>query len=396
MGQERPSLLCLLPQSPLDTASGAAVSERTTCEMLSRAGWKVKAVGTTASEASSGADTRSALERCGIRKIESSAARLGENIFAFSHRGVDYRLLDTGAQTVDEARRAGVEQIDAMVSEEFATAPPDLVLTYGSSEAEVRRRQQAREAGARVIFSVHNLAYLHPRAFESVDAIVGPSRYTSDFYRRHQDVHVTALPQPVSVDEVVAQWANPTFLTFINPTPHKGVRFFLRIVKESVARGLDLPFLAVESRGTAGLLAKAAEMECLDARSLKNVYVAKNTSDPRQIYSVTRILLMPSLNEAAGRSVVEAQLNRIPVLASDRGGLPETVGTGGFILPVNDDGDEPTALRNVEMWLDLIGRLQSDAAFYHEASESACAAVSHYRSGEVERDRVAYFRSLLR
>ena len=41
---KRPSLLLLLPQSPMDSASGAALVERATCEMLARAGWRVTAI----------------------------------------------------------------------------------------------------------------------------------------------------------------------------------------------------------------------------------------------------------------------------------------------------------------------------------------------------------------
>ena len=55
------------------------------------------------------------------------------------------------------------------------------------------------------------------------------------------------------------------------------------------------------------------------------------TPDPRAfyptVYSMTRLLLMPSLwNESFGLVAAEAMLNGIPVLASNRRALTETVG----------------------------------------------------------------------
>ncbi len=49
-----------------------------------------------------------------------------------------------------------------------------------------------------------------------------------------------------------------------------------------------------------------------------------NTLDPRHFYRVTRVLLVPTLvSEMFGRVAAEALANGIPVLASDRGALPE-------------------------------------------------------------------------
>jgi glycosyltransferase involved in cell wall biosynthesis len=60
-----------------------------------------------------------------------------------------------------------------------------------------------------------------------------------------------------------------------------------------------------------------------------------NTPDPRDFYRVRREVRMPSLwREPLGRVTVEAIANVIPVLASDRGALPETPGDAGFVLTI--------------------------------------------------------------
>ena len=54
-----------------------------------------------------------------------------------------------------------------------------------------------------------------------------------------------------------------------------------------------------------------------------------NTPGPRKFYAIPRLILMQSLMEDAGFVVMEAMANGIPVMASNRGGLPETTGSHG-------------------------------------------------------------------
>ena len=64
-----------------------------------------------------------------------------------------------------------------------------------------------------------------------------------------------------------------------------------------------------------------------------NVTLQGRGHDMRRVYAATKCLLVPSQwEEAWGRVATEAQFSGIPVIASDRGGLPEAVGPGGTIL----------------------------------------------------------------
>ena len=67
---------------------------------------------------------------------------------------------------------------------------------------------------------------------------------------------------------------------------------------------------------------------------------------------------MPTrIDETWGRVVTEAQFSGIPVLASDRGGLPESVGKGGILLPDDDIYSWQIALEdlwsNPQRWCEL-------------------------------------------
>src|SRR5260370_33053171 len=74
---------------------------------------------------------------------------------------------------------------------------------------------------------------------------------------------------------------------------------------------------------------------------------------------------MPSLwRESLGRVAIEAMANGIPVLASDRGALPETLGSAGFVFTLPErctpaSGAVPTA-REVAPWVATIERLWDD------------------------------------
>lgn len=80
---------------------------------------------------------------------------------------------------------------------------------------------------------------------------------------------------------------------------------------------------------------KSLEQTGLDLSWAQNLFGMANTTDPRKFYAVTKALLMPSLwNESFGLVAAEAMLNGTPVLASNRGALPETVGEGGLLLDI--------------------------------------------------------------
>ncbi len=85
---------------------------------------------------------------------------------------------------------------------------------------------------------------------------------------------------------------------------------------------------------------------------------------------------MPSLwEESFGLVAAEAMLNGIPVLASNRGELPDTIGQGGFVFDIPAKYTPETRIvpsaKEVEPWVESIIRLWDDAEFYEQASQNA-------------------------
>ena len=137
-------------------------------------------------------------------------------------------------------------------------------------------------------------------------------------------------------------------ITFINPHPSKGRDIAIEIARQCP----EIPFVFVESwplsdEHRAELTEKLAP--------LSNVTLRPPQDDMRGIYGKCRILLVPSVwEEAFGRVATEAQLNGIPVVASNRGGLPEAVGEGGILISPD---------RPIGEWVSAIRKLWNNASY---------------------------------
>ncbi|MDA8250725.1 MAG: glycosyltransferase [Rhodospirillales bacterium] len=145
--------------------------------------------------------------------------------------------------------------------------------------------------------------------------------------------------------------------TFLNPQLGKGLDVAIRLV----AARPDVPFEFVLSRH-----APPADWRKVgfDPGRFANLTVTGPFRDMRPVYRRSRLVVVPSRwLETWGRVVTEAQLSGIPVLASSRGALPDTVGAGGICL----DPDDPPG-----DWEAAFAALWDDADTYARC----CAAAS--------------------
>ena len=388
---------------PQDPASGAARSLNTICEMLAEAGFEVRALATTASERQNKSGASAYLQSLSIDLAIRRPDRSGpyRPQFVFHHRGIHYTLLDTADFSPSQWEKVYGRHFDLLFDQELRDFQPDLLLTYGGSAADVRRRQRARAAGASVVFGLRNLGYLVPGAFKHVDAILSTSQFVTSRYREAMGVESTPLPTPLDWDDVLAPERNPLFFTFVNPSPEKGLMFIARLLEESSVRRPDVPFLVVEARVSAGLLAGAAITGGFDLRRHENILVSAAVPKPRDLYAATRALLVPSVwEEPAGRVAPEALINGIPAMVSDRGGLSEMLHGGGFVLPIPAEvtpaSKKPPPAAAVEPWLELVFQLADDENFYQQASVRARAAGQNYARKALAPLYVDFFEAVLR
>jgi glycosyltransferase involved in cell wall biosynthesis len=113
-------------------------------------------------------------------------------------------------------------------------------------------------------------------------------------------------------------------------------------------------------------------------RGVPNVDFRRPLDDGRRVYSGAKVLLVPSVwQEAWGRVVSEAQVSGIPVIARAVGGVPESVGKGGLLLP-------PEA--SIDVWLEALSRLWDDREYWSELSR---AALEHAERPEMDPSHLA-------
>jgi alpha-1,3-rhamnosyl/mannosyltransferase len=74
-------------------------------------------------------------------------------------------------------------------------------------------------------------------------------------------------------------------------------------------------------------------------------YVADEQRE--QLYSGARLLVLPSLDEGFGLPALEAMSAGVPVVASNRGSLPEVVGSAGVLVDPDDVAALSTALERL-------------------------------------------------
>lgn len=271
---------------------------------------------------------------------------------------------------------------------------PEILLTYGGSRLNREILARAKGRGIATVFALHTLAYRDPDAFSDVDAVLVASRFAADHYRRTLGLCCTVLPNLVDFGRVRPERHRPTYVTFVNPLIGKGAFAFARIADELGRRRPDIPLLVVESRGTEATLAACG----LDLRIHGNVFLMEHTHDPRQFWRVSRLCLMPSLwQENQPLVAIEALINGIPVIGSDRGGLPETLGRAGVVLPL-PERLTPTAEilptpEEVSPWVETIIRLWDDGALYADLHRKASVEALRWAPEILEPQYARFFNS---
>ena len=251
---------------------------------------------------------------------------------------------------------------------------PGVLFTYGGDGITQGMIDVAKRRGIPVVFAIHNFGYTDLRYFSGVDHCIVPSEFAGRHYRDKLGLDCRVLPNPVDWERVRvgADDREPRYLTFVNPALYKGAYPFVRIAQELGRAGPDIPLLVVESRATKRTLGACG----LRPEDHPDIQIMPVTTDPRRFWRLTKILLMPSLWwESQGLVAVEAMINGIPVVGSDRGALPETLGDGGIALPLPERLTPvskilPTA-EEMEPWVEAIIRLWDDRAWYQEQTTRA-------------------------
>ena len=391
-------VLILLSQALHDPSSGAARSLHLTGLLLAQARdaqgnaqFRIRFVGTTGTD--DGGLTPNGetfLRLAGLTPVV--VQRPFGRVLEYRDGDIECTLLDTSGQTKTLSQEQNVA-LDCLVNELTADRVPDIVYTYGGRREENARRMRLHDRGAVVLFGLNNWAYLHAaKDFFSppwgTDGVIVASEYLRRCYQSSGFVLpacTAAFPTPMTMETVMAtKRTTPGAVTFVNPTLDKGVMVFVRIADELARRRPDIPLLVVESRGRASALWEAARFAAVDLTRHPNLRVIPSLPLPRDVFALTRILLMPSVwDEPSGRLIAEAMFNGVPPIVSDRGGMPDECRGAGFVIAlprhIQPENTLPLTAIEAEPWIETIVRLWDSPEAYEAASIAARQATQACR-----------------
>ncbi|MBR5243836.1 MAG: glycosyltransferase family 4 protein [Thermoguttaceae bacterium] len=357
----------------LDRSNGASITTRETLLALARRGWDVKTFCGAATDFFTPPSVDEILTSSGVAVKKRFDGGVGEGAF----QAVAYR--DSGVESVVVAPRSasgvGVGTVPSrpagaaflqLFAETLRRLSPDVVLTYGGYWLGGDMLKLAKKSGAKTVAWIHNFAYRDAGYFRDVDLTLVPSEFAADVYRKRLGLDPVAVPPLIDWRKVRPESAEEDdaarkFVLFVNPTSNKGAPLFAKIVEETNKIRPDIPFLVVEGSAASSALARCDWAR----RDGWNLFRAANTSTPREFYRVARLALIPSFfEESFGRVAAEALGAGVPVVASSRGALPETVGDAGILLDVPErltptSQEKPTAA-DAAPWVDAILALWDD------------------------------------
>ena len=189
---------------------------------------------------------------------------------------------------------------------------PDVVVTHHQNAAPAILG--ARRIGAKTVFVMHNSFGMNRQILATrPDLTVFNTEWIARTWKHLAGMWMVVHP-PVWPQEHQATPGD--HVTLVNLSRHKGVEVFQRMSRVFP----QAPFLGV----TGG------HGEQITWGHSPNVEVIPQTSDMRRdVWSRTRVLLVPSVYESYGMVAAEAMASGIPVIAHPTPGLMECIGGGG-------------------------------------------------------------------
>lgn len=356
-----------------DSASGAAVSATELFMLLRERGWDTAALCGTKMDGPNHPPVGEVVRRWGEVDDKDKLA-----VHHIDWRGTPARIVRSG-ELAGSDRDVGLASLPLLLDRELRERRPDVILAYGGGWCGRAILKTARKHGVPVVFWLRNVYYERHDLFDDCAGVIVPSSFTARHYQQKLGLSCEVLFSVVLPERVRCPVRQPRYLTFVSPMPEKGVFFFARLASELARVRPDIEILVVEGRGRADWLTRTG----LDVTGCPSVRLMPRTEDPRQFLAVTRVLCFPSLwPETFGRTAVEAMLSGIPVIGSDRGGIPEVIGTGGIVLPIASrlTHDRPmlATVGEVGPWLNEIIRLWDDEAHYRELSRRATSSAARF------------------
>lgn len=225
------------------------------------------------------------------------------------------------------------------------TEKPDLVFFYGSFG--IFNWSVPYESRYRSIPSIKyvvNQAWLKSsRWVRDVTCVITDTKATAELFRQRLGITLHPLGKFLNIPKIPLNREKVSACRIIIVTPiiPKGILITLKIINELFKRGFKPEVLVFEGRGDY-LAAKRAFEETFKETVAFDATIRRDVLNIQPFLREARLVIQPSIwFESGSRVVVEALLNGVPVVSSDRGGSEELLGGCGHVLKIRGgDGDD--------------------------------------------------------
>ena len=165
-----------------------------------------------------------------------------------------------------------------------------------------------------------------------------PSEWLCDLLRNHQFANVYHLPHFIVADKDVPPYPSgtPTVLYTGKLNYYKGVHYLARTIPNVIR---EVPMVRFRFLGD-GQLREYLEQVCVEQGVAASVEFTGNVprDEVLEAFGEASVCVLPSLSDNSPLVAYEAMANGRPIVASNRGGLPELVADGdcGYVVdPTN-------------------------------------------------------------
>ena len=394
-----------------DPIAGVTQSLRTIVEWLGGAGHQCHVLTTARFESTVTFTIEDHLAQQGVPLSELEAAPAPSSrpthraspVVHYAVKQVPVTLLLTRHNDEAHPDRAEATQFLTLLDRLLVEFAPDVLIAANGHPMVFESMRNARRRGITTAFAVRGFGYDDRSYFADVDHVFTCSRYLTGVYRDKIGLVSTPLEPPLDWSTVLAPVDSRAFVTFVNPSPHKGLFLFARLADMLGSRRPDIPVLVVQSGQSGGSL---NNIPGIDFSGYPQLMAAPPVHTPREYFALTRLLLVPSVwEEPFGRVAAEAMVNGIPPIVSNRGALPDVIegdatsGGGGLVRPVPDwmtpAGTRIPSEYEIEPWFGAVCALWDDADLYERVSARGRTIANVRYSEKVSRAKhLEYFTSL--
>ena len=378
-----------------DATAGVTQSLRTIIEWLADAGHECRVLTTARFEAR--------VTFTIDEHLRAQNAAVDGPVARYQVRGVPVTLLRTRHNDETRPHKGEMKQYLAQFEALLDDFAPTHLIACNGHPMIFEAMARARRRGIVTAFAVRGFGYYERRHFRDVDHAFTCSQFLTDHYAAKVNLFSTPLEPPIDWSTVVAPEESRAFVTFVNPSMHKGLWLFAKLADMLGSRRPDIPILVVQSGHSGGSLTAIRDV---DFSRYPQIMAAPPVPTPADYFALTRLLLVPSVwEEPFGRVAAEAMINSIPALVSERGSLPHVVGGdasaggGGRVLPIpawmTPESKRLPADTEIEPWFDAVCALWDDAEQYRRlAARARAIAEERYSEAVSRRIHLDYFTSL--